>query len=98
MKCPDLENPLNGRVNVNKQTLDSTAKYKCNEGFVLNGGDHVRKCLAGGGWSGKAPLCKCKFICIIFWVQVPLCSRHVAVVYMVSGLEEFHCIINWGRH
>ena len=62
MKCPDLENLLNGKVNVKKQTLDSTAEYKCKEGFVLTGGDRVRKCLTGGSWSGKAPLCKCKFV------------------------------------
>ena len=62
MKCPDLENPMNGRVNVKKQTLDSTAKYECNDGFILDGGDRVRRCLAGGSWSGKAPLCECKFI------------------------------------
>ena len=83
MKCPDLENPLNGRVNVKKQTLDSTATYKCKEGFVLTGGDRVQKCLAEGSWSGKAPLCKCKFMCIIIWVQEPLYFRHVAVVYIV---------------
>ena len=60
MKCPDLKKPMNGRVEIKKQTLDSTATYKCNEGFKLTGGDRVRKCLAGGSWSGKAPLCECK--------------------------------------
>ena len=62
MKCPDLANPMNGRVIVEKQTLDSTAEYECNNGFILDGGDRVRRCLAGGSWSGKAPLCDCKLI------------------------------------
>ena len=93
MKCPDLEKPLNGRVNVKKQTLDSTAEYKCKEGFVLTGGDRVRKCLAGGSWSGKAPLCMCKFMCIIIWMQVPLYCPHVAVVPMVSVFPS--CMRTW---
>ena len=76
MKCPDLENPLNGKVNVKKQTLDS---HKCKEGFVLTGGDRVRKCLARGSWSGKAPLCMCEFMCNIMVRSVRLnASLHVA--------------------
>ena len=53
---------MNGRVKVKKQMLNSAAEYKCNEGFVLTGGDQVRKCLAGGSWSGKAPFCQCKVV------------------------------------
>ena len=69
MKCPDLENPMNGRVNMKNQTLDSTAEYECNGGYNLTGGNRVRKCLAGGSWSGKAPLCECKFVSfIILWL------------------------------
>ena len=64
MKCPDLEKPMNGKVNAKKQTLHSEAEYECNGGYILTGGDRVRKCLAGGSWSGKAPLCECKFMCI----------------------------------
>ena len=69
MKCPDLEKPMNGRVKVKKQMLNSTAEYKCNEGFVLTGGDQVRKCLAGGSWSGKAPFCQCKVMGMMCKVQ-----------------------------
>ena len=65
MKCPDLEKPLNGDVNMKNQTLDSTAEYERNNGFTLTGGDHVRRCLAGASWSGKAPFCQCKFVCFI---------------------------------
>ena len=53
---------MNGRVNARNQMLNSTAKYECNDGFVLTGDDRVRKCLTGGSWSGKPPLCECKFI------------------------------------
>ena len=61
-KCPELTDPIDGKVRVGKQTIDSTAKYECDEGFILIGGNGVRKCLAGGRWSGKAPICQCKFI------------------------------------
>ena len=61
-KCPELTNPIDGRVRVGKQTVDSIAKYECDDEFILTGGDRVRKCLAGGRWSGKAPFCQCKDI------------------------------------
>ena len=67
MKCPDLENPMNGRINVTNQTVDSAAEYMCIDGFTLTGGDGVRICLAGGSWSGQAPLCECKFMCFIIY-------------------------------
>ena len=64
MKCPDLAKPINGKVNAKKLNIDSIAEYECNDGYTLTGGDSVRKCLAGGSWSGRAPLCECKFMCI----------------------------------
>ena len=65
MKCPDLAKPINGKVKVKKLNIDSIAEYECNDGYKLTGGDRVRKCRAGGSWSGRAPLCECKFMCII---------------------------------
>ena len=65
MKCPDLAKPMNGKVNAKKLKIDSRAEYECNDGYILTGGDRVRKCLAGGSWSGRAPFCECKFMCII---------------------------------
>ena len=67
MKCPDLERPMNGRVNAKKQTLNSRAEYECNDGYILTRGDRVRKCLAGGSWSGKAPLCECKSCALLLF-------------------------------
>ena len=62
MKCPNLEKPMNGKVNVMKRTLYSIVEYECHNGYILTGGSGVRICLAGGSWSGKAPFCECKFI------------------------------------
>lgn len=65
MKCPVLENPMNGHVEAKERTLGSIAEYDCNDGFILTGDGRVRKCLAGGSWSKKAPFCECKFMCIV---------------------------------
>ena len=62
MKCPELTNPIDGKVKVQAQTVGSTAEYRCNETYVLTAGDRVRNCLTGGRWSGKAPFCQCKVI------------------------------------
>ena len=64
IKCPDLEKPMNGRVQAKERTFHSTAKYECNDGFELTSGNQVRKCLATGNWSGIAPFCQCK----ITWI------------------------------
>ena len=69
MKCPELINPIHGKVKVQAQTVGSTAEYRCDETYVLTGGDRVRKCLAGGRWSGKAPFCQCKVISRLHQVQ-----------------------------
>ena len=76
MRCPDLERPMNGRVNAKKQTLNSRAEYECNNGYTLTGGDRVRKCLAGGSWSGKAPLCECKSCALLLLFHALQIKQH----------------------
>ena len=60
VKCSELEDPMNGRVNLEEQTYPSKADYRCNDGFDLVGDSH-RTCQADGSWSGNAPFCECKF-------------------------------------
>lgn len=58
--CPpiDVEAFTNGMVKVSGSVLDSTATYKCDEGFILSDGFTKRVCMENGQWSGKAGVCK----------------------------------------
>ncbi len=54
--CGALANPTNGTVNAGATTLDNTATYSCNAGYLANGAT-TRTCLADGTWSGAAATC-----------------------------------------
>ena len=65
--CPDLPDPMYGDIDYMNDTtapfeLETKAVYRCNEGFVLVGGDEVRECMSTGDvegeWSGTAPSCQ----------------------------------------
>ena len=56
--CPPIEPFANGTVAVSGLTIDSTATYKCNKGFILSGGYTVRVCGANHQWSGNTGVCK----------------------------------------
>ena len=59
--CGDPDAPDdNGSVNVTSTTLDSTAIYSCNEGYIINGTKTVI-CQANETWSDTAPVCKRKW-------------------------------------
>ena len=62
MKCPELEKPMNGRIEVKQPTFGAKAEYSCNDGFDMTGGNRVRQCMAAGSWSGRAPSCQCKAV------------------------------------
>ncbi|XP_059531380.1 membrane cofactor protein isoform X6 [Myotis daubentonii] len=63
--CPQLAEPLNGRLEGNFQ-FGSQASYSCNEGYYLVGTPVLRCELAGDGnnvaWSGDPPQCE-KILC-----------------------------------
>ncbi|XP_036200179.1 membrane cofactor protein-like isoform X10 [Myotis myotis] len=63
--CPQLAEPLNGRVEGNFQ-FGSQASYSCNEGYNLVGTPVLHCELAGDGnnvaWSGDPPQCE-KILC-----------------------------------
>ena len=54
--CPQLDNPQNGRVSVDGQTVGSTANYDCDVGFEPSG-SLTRVCMQDGQWSGEEPSC-----------------------------------------
>ena len=48
----------------NGTTVGSAATYSClNCGYTLQGSD-TRRCLMDETWSGRTPLCDCKYSCI----------------------------------
>lgn len=59
IKCPELRDPDNGRVEVSGNTPGSTAIYRCNPPYMIVG-TNTRTCQNNGEWSGRAPVCICK--------------------------------------
>ena len=60
IECDSLPDIKNGRVLLSGTTVGSTATYSCNKGFVLVG-ESTRICQSSGEWSGKEPVCRCKY-------------------------------------
>ena len=54
--CGLLGNPLNGEVITNNTILGSSASYRCNAGYELEG-DAVRVCQSNRSWSSTEPIC-----------------------------------------
>ena len=55
MACDDVQAPENGK----KEVVKATIKFKCNDGFKLEGASNI-ECLKTGKWNNVAPTCKCK--------------------------------------
>ena len=58
-RCPKLDDPENGKVEVSGNHPGSKAIHSCTEGYILTG-RRVRVCQRNGVWSGKAPTCERK--------------------------------------
>jgi len=59
--CLRLRNPSNGFVKLtNKLNTGSQANYECRSGYIIEG-DRIRVCQPNGEWSGRHPICKCKY-------------------------------------
>ena len=61
VRCPDLPDPSNGRVNQQGNKPGDRASYTCNSGYELQD-DSTRTCQNNGQWSGDAPTCESKLI------------------------------------
>ena len=57
VRCPNLPDPSNGRVNQRGNKPGDRATYTCNRGYELQGG-FTRICQNNGQWSGEAPTCE----------------------------------------
>ena len=57
VRCPNLPNPSNGRVNQRGDRPGDRATYTCNRDYELVG-ESTRTCQNNGDWSGDAPTCK----------------------------------------
>lgn len=54
--CPDLPDPIGGRITITSRTVGSVVTYICDEGYLLNGSPE-RECLASEMWSNTPPFC-----------------------------------------
>ena len=55
--CNQLNNPMDGYVQLSGTTFMNNATYSCKEGYELNG-DNVRVCNASGRWVPDEPTCE----------------------------------------
>ncbi len=95
-RCPDIDNPDNGRINF---ALDSTAPfdngtiatYDCDLGYQPEGGDRERVCVENGFseigvWRGTAPVCAGMCSCVISAIQLATCKHAVCIDSRTSSL------------
>lgn len=57
VKCEALKTPANGRMLMTKLSYKGTAKFKCDDGFKLEGKSTLT-CEGNGKWSEEIPTCK----------------------------------------
>ena len=55
--CPELTDPLNGKVEILDRTVGSQALYTCKSEQFCVDGLIVRSCGGDGNWEGSAPTC-----------------------------------------
>ena len=78
-KCPDIPNPLNGKIdfaedNLAPFDLGTTATYICDLGYAVTEGSKMRVCVMdelggeAGIWNGKAPTCDGQLSCTQYLV------------------------------
>jgi len=73
-------------VQIISRVVDGIAKYECNHGYSLEGAA-VRKCLHGGIWDGKAPICKRKLEkCLLYQTNKLGCFFLAAI--LCSALDS----------
>lgn len=85
--CDELESPENGLVIlINDNTPGSEALYSCDEdnGYVLTPALLLRRCLATGEWTGRAPQCIRTYLtfveqCLPPWLRSSMLNLSITV-------------------
>lgn len=60
IQCTTPKSPSNGFISGRSYFYPNVIVYGCDDGFVLNGNNEVRKCNSSGKWSDIAPTCRSK--------------------------------------
>ena len=82
--CGHPENVNNGGRSLSDGTLvNSVVTYYCNTGYALQGSE-TRQCASNGHWTGTAPECISKTLCM--YVSVCVC------VYVCVCLCVYMCV------
>ena len=62
--CHSLVPLVNGQIDLfpvrglSNTSFNSVARHRCNEGFMIFGGDVTRTCGQDGRWTGTPPFCR----------------------------------------
>ncbi|KAL4230224.1 Sushi [Mactra antiquata] len=83
VRCPDIEAPYSGYVNLQTNNQTTIAIYSCTAGYLINGTTQ-RTCLSNGTWTLDAPTCYC---------DIPASPSYGSVQYSSNREESiFSCI------
>lgn len=92
IKCPELQNPVNGLVDYTERTFESIAHYKCNDGYAMTQGEAVRICQGNGKWSGKEVECTIPH-CPVLPDMIPFVALHTPPLLILDcGQGETHTL------
>ncbi|XP_066533027.1 E-selectin-like [Hoplias malabaricus] len=69
VRCPTLEDPVNGLVNCNGDSYGTSCSFSCNDGFLLQGATEIT-CTESAEWSQELPIC-----------QIVQCSEPIAPLH-----------------
>ncbi|KAL7872100.1 hypothetical protein SRHO_G00070830 [Serrasalmus rhombeus] len=70
VRCPTLEDPVNGRMKCSGGSFGSSCSFSCNDGFNLQGAPDIT-CTESAEWSQEKPSCEA-IRCQLPDVQAPL--------------------------
>ncbi|KAL6486013.1 hypothetical protein MHYP_G00054050 [Metynnis hypsauchen] len=57
VRCPTLEDPVNGRISCGGDSYGSSCSFSCNNGFQLQGAPDIT-CMKSAEWSQEVPYCE----------------------------------------
>lgn len=87
VECVNLQNPANGMVTTTGIDFGSKARYRCNRGHLLVGGQ-TRVCEANGHWSGQDPECRCTYICALYLINAVMLRASCLMLKINIYIED----------